>query len=315
MATERLDWIGNALRLWPSRRERRFLARNKRVGSRSASVWRANLSSSPCYAPLNVTICCIDRHPSERYRWMDAQRFDRLLRSLSMTPSRRGALGLLAGSALAGLLGFEQQTTTAKGKGKGKRKGKRKKCVDSSQITICHQGQTLSVSNCALPAHLAHGDTEGACPSPSFTEIACPGPNEGGVSGTGRVAQTFVANGNGAIATAKVEIGGASAGDDFVFEIRSVDQNGVPTSNVLGTSQVNDVAAIATPTFVTATFTPPVPVTFNTTYALVVSKTGGGPLFDRRTGDDCAGTFFNDPGAINAFVPNASTDLIFTVSP
>jgi hypothetical protein len=101
---------------------------------------------------------------------MDADRFDSLLRAFATTPSRRHALRFLAGSALGSLWGLEQLKTRAKkGKGKGHGKRKRKKCVDSSQITICHKGQTLSVSNCALPAHLAHGDTQGACPTPSPT--------------------------------------------------------------------------------------------------------------------------------------------------
>ena len=67
---------------------------------------------------------------------MDEKRFDSLLRSLVTTPSRRGVLGLLVSAALGGLVGLDQETTTAKkgkgkgkghGKGKGKGKGKRKR--------------------------------------------------------------------------------------------------------------------------------------------------------------------------------------------
>jgi hypothetical protein len=102
---------------------------------------------------------------------MDADRFEHLLRSWSTTPSRRHALRVLAGSALGALLGLDQLKAKAKkgkgkGRGKGKGKGKRTKCVASGQVTICHQGQTLTVSNCALPAHQAHGDTLGPCPPP-----------------------------------------------------------------------------------------------------------------------------------------------------
>ena len=32
------------------------------------------------------------------------------------------------------------------------------------KITICHKGHTIRISRSALPAHLAHGDTIGACP-------------------------------------------------------------------------------------------------------------------------------------------------------
>jgi hypothetical protein len=103
---------------------------------------------------------------------MDANRFASFVRSLATTPSRRHALGVLTGSALGsllGLLGLAQLPTEArqgKGKGHGKRKRKRKKprqCVDTSQITICHQGQTLSVSNCLLSPYLARGATQGDC--------------------------------------------------------------------------------------------------------------------------------------------------------
>lgn len=41
---------------------------------------------------------------------------------------------------------------------------------NSQQVTICHNpsgnAQTLTISIEALPGHLAHGDTEGACPAP-----------------------------------------------------------------------------------------------------------------------------------------------------
>ena len=94
---------------------------------------------------------------------MDADRFDSLLRAFSRTPSRRHALRVLAGTALGGLLGIEQLKTKAK-KGKGGGKGGKKKCKNKGKITICHKGQTISVSGCAWKAHQKHGDTMGACP-------------------------------------------------------------------------------------------------------------------------------------------------------
>ena len=85
---------------------------------------------------------------------MEADRFDRLSRSLATTPSRRGILGLVAGSVLGGLVGLGQATTQAKkGKGKGsKKKGKGKgpgTCNGQEKATICHKGQTITVSECA----------------------------------------------------------------------------------------------------------------------------------------------------------------------
>ena len=54
---------------------------------------------------------------------MDAEGFDRLLRSLSHSPSRRGALRLLAGSAVESLLTVGALPAAAK---KNKKKKKKK---------------------------------------------------------------------------------------------------------------------------------------------------------------------------------------------
>ena len=36
---------------------------------------------------------------------------------------------------------------------------------EPQKITICHKGHTITISTSALPAHLRHGDTVGACPA------------------------------------------------------------------------------------------------------------------------------------------------------
>jgi hypothetical protein len=45
-------------------------------------------------------------------------------------------------------------------------------------VTVCHNGNTLTVDDNALKAHLAHGDTEGPCqestPIQAPTEVASP---------------------------------------------------------------------------------------------------------------------------------------------
>ena len=238
---------------------------------------------------------------------MERDRFDALTPTLTTTGSRRGITRLLAGLTLGGSLGLlrlsQAEAKCKKTCGPCKRCTKGK-CKPKAAGTAC-AGGTCQRGRCITTPP----------PPPSFTELACPGPKEASFTGTSRVAQTFVATGTGAIATANVEFSVVSAGDDFVFEIRSVDPSGTPTSSVLGSAHVTDVAAISTPTFVMATFTPPVPVTFNTTYALVVTKAGGGFIVDARAGDDCGGTFFNDPSASNTFIPSASNDLIFSLSP
>lgn len=79
---------------------------------------------------------------------MDGSRFDSLLRALATTPSRRSAIRLAAAPILGGLVVHDVLPTEAK---------KKKK------LTLCHQGQTISVSKKKKKTHLKHGDTPGAC--------------------------------------------------------------------------------------------------------------------------------------------------------
>src|SRR5687768_6707609 len=111
---------------------------------------------------------------------MDAARFETLLRSLATTPSRRGALRLLGGLTLGSLLLRDPLATAAKkgGKGKGKAKGKGKN-KKGKKVTICHNGQTITVSRSALKGHTRHGDTEGPCPdAPPPPEPTCANDNQ-----------------------------------------------------------------------------------------------------------------------------------------
>ena len=46
------------------------------------------------------------------------------------------------------------------------------------KVTICHKGETITVAQPAVSAHLAHGDTVGACgPSPSPSASPSPSPS------------------------------------------------------------------------------------------------------------------------------------------
>src|SRR6185436_3640510 len=40
------------------------------------------------------------------------------------------------------------------------------KADEEKKAELCHKGQTISVGESAIPAHLKHGDQVGACPSP-----------------------------------------------------------------------------------------------------------------------------------------------------
>jgi hypothetical protein len=103
---------------------------------------------------------------------MDADRFDQLLRSLTAAPSRRAAVRALTGAVVGAWLSFAAASTEAKKGGKRKGKGKKKKGKgkgkkkNQGKVTLCHNGQTITVDKSAQGAHLAHGDTLGACSSP-----------------------------------------------------------------------------------------------------------------------------------------------------
>lgn len=99
---------------------------------------------------------------------MDSKQFDDLVARLARGTSRREALKGVAGGALASVAGVASVASaknTAK-KDKKPKKGKKNKCKGKGKdkVTICHKGQTISVSRCALKGHLGHGDTEGPCP-------------------------------------------------------------------------------------------------------------------------------------------------------
>jgi Na+/glutamate symporter len=74
--------------------------------------------------------------------------------------TRVGCAILLAGS----LLGPPLNTNAiAKDKASEKTQQKQKEKDAQEKVTICHKGQTLTVSKSALNAHLNHGDTLGPC--------------------------------------------------------------------------------------------------------------------------------------------------------
>jgi hypothetical protein len=99
---------------------------------------------------------------------MDAERFDALLRSLSQTPTRRGALRVLIGSALGGLM-LDAVSAGAKKRGKAKEKGngKGKKGKVKQKVTLCHDGQTIRVVKPVARVLIKLGDGKGPCVPPS----------------------------------------------------------------------------------------------------------------------------------------------------
>lgn len=103
---------------------------------------------------------------------MKDQALDTFARGLTSVRSRRQALALLVGTGAVVGLGEAEARKGGKnkgkrkgnGKGKGKAKGKGNGQGNGQEkVTICHKGQTITVARPAVDAHLAHGDTEGAC--------------------------------------------------------------------------------------------------------------------------------------------------------
>lgn len=151
---------------------------------------------------------------------------------------------------------------------------------------------------------------------PPLTLIVCPGPRDASQSGTARVAQTFVANGSGAIVSASFDVAGIAVNTPLGVEIRTT-QNGVPTSVVLGTAIVTGLPATpsGTPITATATFGPKVPVTQGVTYALVISDIARkGLLFSKRNEGVCPTELFDDPQANDQFIPIGDS-LVYSIIP
>lgn len=88
---------------------------------------------------------------------MDANRFDEFAQLVADARNRRGLVKLLAGTALGGLV------LIGAGGAEAKKKRKKKKKKKKDKVTLCHNGQTITVSKKAQKAHLAHGDTLGPC--------------------------------------------------------------------------------------------------------------------------------------------------------
>jgi hypothetical protein len=102
---------------------------------------------------------------------MDADRFDTLLRSLAQTPSRRGALRVLAGSVLAGLVTVDGDNSDAHNPLKKckKKSGKaKKKCLTKAKAHNATHATASCTRNCA-------GKTCGADGCGGGCGVACTG--------------------------------------------------------------------------------------------------------------------------------------------
>src|SRR5688572_31429214 len=77
---------------------------------------------------------------------------------------------------------------------------------NGKKVTLCHKGQSITVSKSAVKGHKQHGDTPGPCPvtlppSGPVLTYQCPGPKTDSLSsdGANRFAQTFTAERSGSL--------------------------------------------------------------------------------------------------------------------
>ena len=268
---------------------------------------------------------------------VDSKRFDTMLGAVTTVPSRRdvlrsltgaglglGALRLLAGGTFGGLLTRGSGEALAKKGGKGNGKGKNTK-GKKAKVTLCHQGQTITVAKSAVKGHKKHGDTVGPCPSaptpraPVLT-YQCPGPKNNTVFGgsTARFAQTFTAERSGSLQQIQFSVNKqpASTGD-YVVQLLRV-SGGVPShepGDVLAEVTVPDAAVVtSTDATLTATFAGPALVA-GIEYAAAFSRPGSNntaPHTHFGDGSACDGTFFGANGA-GAFTEAAKHDILVSV--
>jgi hypothetical protein len=109
---------------------------------------------------------------------MDADRFEALLRSFTTSPSRRGALRVLLGSALAGSFGWlgsaESRGDKKRGKGKGKGKKKKNRRCPEDSVT-CGGGTCAGPGQCCPDEKRCGGGCIAGTSCCPYFERECPG--------------------------------------------------------------------------------------------------------------------------------------------
>lgn len=244
---------------------------------------------------------------------MDGLRFDALTRALTARRSRRAVAAALGGLLTLGTLS-------------GDAKKKRKK-----KVTLCHEGQTISVSRKKEKSHLKHGDTLGACPpsppppnppppppSPvTRADVACAPPGDESATGPLRFAQTFTPSTSGELVTVQMLVRKDEGTDgDYFLRIGPVDANGVPTNDTpLAFTSIPDAdVPVQSTSLLTFDFATPATVTAGTQYALILSRSESHVLTVRGyDSDTCAGSAWGGILPNDPFEPLPGFfDLVFT---
>lgn len=236
---------------------------------------------------------------------MDADRFDAVLRTLSVMPSRRAAVRLVTGLGLAGLLGRDE--TEAK-----RKKKKKKKKRPTSPSPPSPPGSPPPPESPPPPPP----------PPPTGPGFCAASASAGAVSGSQRFAQTFLPPAGTTLTKAQVLMRINPINFSLTFQIRTVDGAGTPTSTSLGTEIVSNIPATAIadpPRLVEATFDPQVTITPGQLHALVVTATdaAGFALQNNSGNNPCPdGQRFFDSAANNTFAPGGGgfDDLVYAVT-
>jgi hypothetical protein len=203
-------------------------------------------------------------------------------RQLLSFTSRRGLLA----AAIAGLLAalpFANGGTGSEAKKKRKRKKKGKNKQSQTSITAACSGTAFRINT----------------------------------GGERRLAQPFVALASGPLVSATLELDQKSSTDgagDYILHLSPVDDESVPTNQVLAESVVAGSSVTEGPSTVVFEFAEPFAVKAGIEYALVLARpeseqfAWGGDL-----GDRCAGHLFFSPDQAGAFFPfDPAVEVRFT---
>lgn len=153
----------------------------------------------------------------------------------------------------------------------------------------------------------AQGSPDATCPGPREASYSHPG------SGNNRFTQTFTPQISGALTNAELEINKFGPSGDFIVQILETDGSGVPTNTLLASTTIPDAAVPAGFSTIGVDFANPPTVTAGQTYALVVTRPGGGLAVGVRQGDDCPGALFISLSQTGSFTQVGDLDLVFTV--
>jgi hypothetical protein len=212
---------------------------------------------------------------------MDTARVDNPLHFLRSAFSRRGIVAGLASGLLVARQLADRETSAAKKRNRKKKKGKNK------------NSQTRLAASCSGNAFRIN------------------------TGGERRLAQPFVALASGPLVSATLELDQKSSTDgagDYILRLSPVDDESVPTNQVLAESVVAGASVPEGPSTVVFDFAEPFSLKAGIEYALVLARPDSEQFAWRGDlGDRCAGHLFFSPDQTGAFFPfDPAVEVSFT---